>query len=214
MASITVETICNMALTLLGADRIKTISDTTDKNSRECNAVYELIRDDVLTDHAWTFAQKRVALVEASDPDPVWTDDNVTIAYDLPTDFLQLNFVNIRGALVKIEGSQLLSDTEGLEILYTFRQTDVTKFQSKFVQALAGRLAGELAMAIDGKSTTMERLMTIYYEKKLPQAVSKDSQQGSPREASQGEWINARRIGASQIAGQTGDETWHPICGI
>ncbi len=213
MAAINVETICNMALTLLGADRITSISDTTDKNSRECNAVYELMRDDVLTDHAWSFAQKRIALVEAADPDPVWTDDFVTVAYDLPTDFLQLNSVNVKGALVKLEGSQLLSNTSDLEMLYTFRLTDVTKFQSKFVQALAGRIAGEMAMAITGKSTTMERLLTIYYEKKLPQAISKDSQQGTPQAPAQNEWLNARRQGAGgELVGQTGWDTWYPPC--
>ena len=213
MAEITNENICNMSLTLLGADRIVSLSDTTDKNSRECDAVFSLIRDDVLTDHAWSFAQKRVALVVSS-TDVVWTDDNVSIAYDLPTDFLQLNFVNQRGALVKIEGSQLLSDTSSLEILYTFRLTDPTIYQPKFVQAFAGRLAAELAIAITGKATTMERLLTVYYEKKLPQAISKDSQQGSPSEPAQSEWLNARRQGATQITGQSGWETWYPICGI
>ena len=172
------------------------------------------MRDDVLTDHAWTFAQKRVALVEATDPDPVWTDDNVTVVYDLPTDFLQLNFTNVKGALVKIEGTQLLSNTDSLKILYTYRLTDVTKFQSKFVQALAGRLAAELAIALTGKSTTMERLLTVYYDKKLPQAISKDSQQGTPQPAAQNEWINARRQGASQLAGETGWDTWYPVCWI
>ncbi len=214
MATLTVETICNQALTSIGAARIDSITDTTDKNSRDCNAIYEHVRNSVLTDHIWSFAQKRVALVESADPDPVWTEDWVTIAYDKPTDMLQLNFVNQPRALVKVEGSQILSDTSELQIKYTFELTDVTQFTSKFVEALGAKLAAELAISLANKVTLAEQLFTIYYEKKLPQAITIDSQQGTPLPPKQDEWTSARLIGSSPIVGQTGFDTWHPICGI
>lgn len=211
MATISDTVICNMALTLIGATRIDILTNINNKNARECNAIYAHVRNDILTDHAWTFAQKRVALVEASNPDPVWTDDQVTIAYDLPTDFLQLNFVNQKGALVKLEGSQLLSDTSELKIKYTFELTDTTQFRPKFIKAFVARLAAELAIPISNKSTMAERLFTIYYEKKLPQAISKDSQQGTPQAPAQNEWLNARRQGANgDLIGQSGWDTWYP----
>lgn len=213
MASISDTIICNMALTLLGATRIDSINDEGNKNARECKAIYAHTLNDVLTDYPWTFAQKRVALSESADPDPVWTEDFVTIAYDLPTDFLELNFVNQRGALVKLEGNQLLSDTSELKIEYTFELTDTSQFRPKFIMAFVGRLAAELAISIPNKSTMAERLFTIYYDKKLPQAISKDSQMGTPRPAMQNEWLNARRQGGSgDISGMTGWDTWYPIC--
>ncbi|KKL64350.1 hypothetical protein LCGC14_2165910, partial [marine sediment metagenome] len=55
-----------------------------------------------------------------------------------------------------------------------------------------------------------ERLFTIYYEKKLPQAISKDSQMGTPQSPAQSEWLNARRQGSSgELVGRTGDDTWY-----
>ncbi len=146
MATITVETICNQALSAIGASTITSLSDTTNKNSKACNAIYEHVRNSVLTDHIWSFAQKRVALVEATDPDHVWTEDGVTIVYDKPTDMLQLNFVNQRGALVKVEGDQILSDTSALQIKYTFEITSTAKFTPKFVKAFAAQLAAELTI--------------------------------------------------------------------
>jgi len=214
LATLTEEIICNQALTAIGAARITDITSTTQKNARECNAIYQYVRNSVLTDFMWSFAQKRVALVESADPDPVWTDDWVTIAYDKPADMLQLNFVNQRGALVKVEGSQILSDSSELQIKYTYEVTDVTQFTFKFVEALAAKLAAELAISISNKVSGAEKLFDIYYKKKLPQAVTLDSQQGTPQAAIANEWLGARRIGSSEIIGQTGWDTWFPWCGI
>ena len=198
-------------MTILGAKRINSLTEDV-KNARECNAIYELVRNSVFTDHLWTFAQKRVALVENATA-PVWTDDFVTIRYDLPADFMQLNLVNIRGALVRLEGGKLLSDTSELQIKYTFEKTDSTGFTPKFIEAFAARLAAELAVPITNKSIRAERLFTIYYEKKLPQAISIDSQPGTPTPASDNQWTNARRQGLSgEIVGQTGWDTWFPPC--
>lgn len=202
--------ICNMALTLIGATRITTLTEDT-KNARECNAVYAHVRNSVLTDHIWTFAQKRVALTESS-TDVVWEDDLMTVAYDLPSDFLQLNFTNYESALVKIEGTQLLSDTSTLKIKYTYEVTDTTQFKPKFIEAFVAKLAAELAFPITNKSTLAERLFKVYYDKKLPQAISIDSQQGTPNKPFQDEWLGARRVGSSQLIGRQGYETWYPVC--
>ena len=210
MAIQSVEIICNQALASIGSTPITNISDS-DRNARACNAIYEHVRNSVLTDFMWSFAQKRIALVVSS-TDVVWTDDWVTIAYDIPTDMLQLNSTNQPSALVKIEGTQILSDTSELQIKYTFEVTDTSTFKSKFIEALVGKLAAELAVSLSNKSTLAERLFTIYYEKKLPQAISVDSQQGTPHPPAQNEWLNARRRGSSQLAGQSGWDTFFPIC--
>lgn len=208
MATISEVSICNQALTALGATRITALSEDS-KNARACNSVYEHVRNSVLTDHMWTFAQKRAAL-STLDEDPAWTDDLVTVVYQLPSDLLQLNFVNQENALVKIEDDKLLSDTSSLKIKYTFEVTDTSKFKPKFIEALVSKLAAELAVPITNKSTIAERLFGIYYKKKLPQAISIDSQQETPLAPIQDEWLNSRRQGASQITGRTGWETWYP----
>lgn len=210
MATLSSTAICNMALTKLGAERITSLTQDHN-NARICNAEYEHVRNAVLTDHIWTFAQKRFALVATSET-PAFTEDLMTVVYSKPTDFLQLNFVNIEEARVKVEGNRILSDTSNLKIKYTYEVTDTSLYHPKFVEAFATRLAAEIAIPIKENAKTAERLFAIYYDKKLPAAIAIDSMQGSPIQPMQDEWIMARRQGASQLIGRPGYETWYPYC--
>lgn len=56
--------IANAALVLIGARRITTFGETTSEESRIINAVYDDVRDEVLQEHPWGFAQKRATLVD------------------------------------------------------------------------------------------------------------------------------------------------------
>jgi hypothetical protein len=194
----------------LGASKIDAITEDSE-NARKCNAIYEFVRNDVLTDALWSFAQKRVALTESS-TDPVWEDDLMTVAYDKPSDLLKINYTNDEAAVVKVEGSQILSNTSSLKIKYTYEVTDTSTYFSKFIMALAARLAAELAFPITGKTTTATKLMEFYNDVALPEAISADSQQGTPDRPFQDEWILARRHGTSQLVGRTGQEIWYPCC--
>ena len=158
----------------------------------------------------WTFAQKRVALAELG-TDPVWEDDGMTVAYGIPTDMLKLNYTNDGSAIVRGEAVGILSDTSGLEILYTYRATDTTKYSTMFVTALATRLAAEMAFGLTNSKTAMAALMEEYEDIRLPRAIAADSQQGSPVGIIQDEWLGSRISGSSgQITGRTGDNTWYP----
>ena len=161
-------------------------------------------------EHPWTFAQKRVALAELG-TDPVWTDDGMSIAYGIPTDMLKLNYTNIRSARVRIEGVGILSDTSSLEILYTYRATDTTKYSTMFVTAFATRLAAEMAFGLTNSKTMMKGLMEEYEEIRLPRAIAADSQQGTPRAMAQNEWLGSRTSGSGGIGGRSGWATWEPI---
>ena len=212
MAGLSEVKICNLALNKLGAARIST-RDEASAEAQACDDIYDEVRDDVLADHIWNFAQKRAAL-GLLDETPEFTDDGVTLVYQAPTDMIKLNFVNIESAIVKLEGNKILSDTAGLELKYTFRVTDVQKFFPKFVEALATRLAAELAFTLTASRSLSADLHTIYLEKKLPAAISADSQQGTSVGMFQDEWILSRvQGGASSIGGRSGAATWHPISG-
>ncbi len=207
MAAISEVSICNEALDSLGAKTIVSLTENS-KNARICNRKYAITRDYVLTDHVWNFAQKRFVLATLPG-EPVWTEDLMTVQYQKPTDCLRINYVNIPSAIVKIEGDKILSNEEGLKIKYTERLTDPTKFFPKFIEAFAARLAAEMAFAITSKMSVAKALFSIYYDKKLPQAMSTDSQQGTPVGAAQDD-ILASRISGASIIGRSGDETWFP----
>ena len=209
MATITETGICNLALTQLGAATISDI-DGSDKHSLACAAVFDHIRDVTLEDHPWSFAQERVALTD-SGSDPTWTDDLMTEKYNKPTDLLKVNFANQENALVKVEGDYILSDTASLKIKYTKQITDTTKFTSGFIMAFAHRLAASISYRVTGKQNLAESLLTVYFEKTLPQAISVDSQQSAPLQPVQNEWLIAREMASSPLIGRQGFNTWFPV---
>ena len=204
--------ICNQALVALGANTLEVFGEDT-KNGRLCTIMFNQTKNSALTDHIWGFAQKRFALIPSTVPaDPVWTDDLMTEIYDKPTDCLKANFTNIESAIVKIEGDKILSNEPGLKIKYTEEIIDVTKFFPKFIEALVGKLAAELAYAVTSSRTLAEGLFKLYYDTKLPKAVSLDSQQGTPQGVAQDSILISRMSGGSTLIGRAGFETWYPVC--
>jgi len=75
MGSTTKLQIANLSLSLIGAKNLTTFGETTTEEGKRVNATYAFIRDEVLMEHPWSFAQKRVALVDMTRPD---IDDWVT----------------------------------------------------------------------------------------------------------------------------------------
>ena len=88
MGSVTKLQIANIALSLIGAKNLTTFGETITEEGKRINATYDFIRDEVLMEHPWTFAQKRLALVDMTRTEQ---DDWVTatvyavddIVYDL-----------------------------------------------------------------------------------------------------------------------------------
>lgn len=198
--------VANSALGKVGARFISSFNELSDE-ARIVNEVYNDILDEVLSEHLWTFAQKRAVLAVITGT-PVMTEDGVTIIYAKPSDFIKLNFTNDPFSLVKVEGNEILSDTEDLKIIYTFRNEDPIKYFAKFTQALIYRLAAEICFALTESVKKTADLQNYYDNEALPSAVSVDSQQGTPVAPMQDEWLNSRIFGAGRFA-TTGD-TWHP----
>lgn len=211
MSAVSQVSICNLALTFLGGKRIGALDEKNSNNAKACNAVYDLSLEEVLMEHNWTFAQKRIALATVTG-EPVFTDDGVTIIYQKPIDCLKVNFTNIENALVKLEENKILSDTAGLKIIYTFLNTNPQSYTKKFVNAFATLIAHNIAYAV-----TSSRSMVEEYQKKyivrLNIAMSVSSQQGTPLSPIQDDVLLSRISGVDgRIVGRTGFGTWFP-CG-
>ena len=201
--------VSNIALNMIGAKRISTFTQDCPE-ARSISAVYEDIRDEVLCEHPWTFAQERVILATLATP-PIFTDDRMTIAYAKPVDFLKIEAVNDLSAVVKVEREGIFSDTTSLKMRYTFRNDDPTTYFPKFTLALACRLAAEVCFNLTESFQKSEGLMDLYIKIKLPSAISEDSKQGTPIQANMDEWTGARIYGNAAIAPQTPNAaTWSP----
>lgn len=295
--------IANLAIKKLGGRKITSLTQSGSNEASAINDVYNDILDEVLSEHPWSFAQKRVALdytvpddktrtiddniypqmviTGATQADPVvitavahgyddgdWvkvtgvvgmtelngnfyivansttdtfeiqttsavdidgtgyvayvsggviqkafvlpmTEDGISVVYDKPSDLIKPIMKSDDYALIKVEQDKIMSNVEGLKIIYTWRNTTVSHYFAKFIQSFATRLASEIAFDITNSVSKAQALMKIYYETVLPSAVSVDSTQNTPQEAQQDEWLNAMHHAGSQY--KTTGATWHPV---
>lgn len=137
------------------------------------------------------------------------TDDGVSVVYEKPSDFIKPIKKSDSSALLKVEQDKIISNAEGLKIIYTFLNTDTTQYFPKFTQALATRLAAEVCFRLTNSLNKAGEILKLYQETVLPMALSIDSTQSTPDEPSQDEWLDAMQAGSRQFA--TTGETWHSI---
>jgi hypothetical protein len=119
-------------------------------------------------------------------------DDELSIIYYLPTDFLKVNALSYDKAVYRLIGSRLYTDTEDLKIQYTFINDTPSTYSGQFQTALATRLAAEICFNITQSMTKAMELLKKYESIDLARAMSSDSQQGTPESITADEWENAR----------------------
>lgn len=182
--------ICNLALTILGVDRIMSI-DEDSEGARKLKAVYIPMRDEVLRSHPWNFAITRASLALLS-ATPAFGYDNY---HQLPGDCLRPILIHDGSNPItdyKIEGRRLLSNNDTVYIKYVKRETNEALYDPNFATVLAARLAAEVAYPLTGKETLQKTLFTVY-EEKLNLAKGVDAQE-SPDTQVEGQdvWLEAR----------------------
>ena len=156
--------ICNMSLAKLGANKtLVNVETGASQEARECRLHYEQTRDALLRSHSWRFAAERAELTATTTPAFEWGN-----AFTLPTDFLAMRSIyenrfsgkNVRS--YALEGQILLTNEADMEIRYTKKVTDVTEFDSLFIEVLVLQLALKLVSlagaspkirALDGQET-------------------------------------------------------------
>lgn len=167
----TVVDICNLALSRVRADTIGSLTESSTE-AVQCNLLYELTRDHLLTAFAWPFAKTTRILSLKNDAPSEWQ-----YAYDYPNDCLRVHYIlppNSHTGIVSGSGiavpnievdpvpyeigtgsngsRQIWTNLEEAAIAYTKKVTDTRLFDPLFVQALAWNLAAELAIPLGGDS--------------------------------------------------------------
>lgn len=163
--------VANRALTKLGAARITALSDAN-KQARAVDSMFDIVRDALLRSHVWSFAVKRATL-DVSETTPDW---GYAYQYDLPADYLRLvqvndtylgpslaDFRNESTSDYMLEGNVIMTDiADTLKIRYIFQETDTTAWDSTFVEAMACRLAAELAEDLTQSNTKRDAAWKEY----------------------------------------------------
>jgi len=194
--------IANYALNIIGASNISAL-DENSKAARLVNQRYESVRDSVFRSHPWNCLINRAELAQETSS-PAF---GYTYQYALPTNpyclrvlefsngslsYPQDNmFSNTGGPVYVIEGRKLLTDEGTARIKYIGRVTDPNEYDASLIEALAARLAMEIAYAVTG-STTVMQLAGALYDEKMKEARFVDATEGAPQKLEASDFIDAR----------------------
>ena len=192
--------IANRALQKLGASRVMSMGDDT-KNGRACQACYEPLRDAELRAHGWKFATARAVLAEL-DEAPAFGFER---QFEAPSDCLRLlqvgegavddNLADYRGAprpVFAYEGGRILTDLPApLSVRYVKRVTNAGLYDPLFCEALAARMAMEMADELTD-SPSKAQLAGAMYKDALRQAVRVDAIERGSESAPDASWMTGR----------------------
>lgn len=187
--STSVVAICNRALDIIGADPIVSLEDPN-KPARLANRNFASARDAVLRAYPWNGATRRARLAAmASAPD--W---GFAYQYQLPDDALRLLAIAQEGeAPWRLEGRRILTDVPPpLDVIYIARIDDPADFDPLLADAIAARLASDIAYALAGSSTAQQTAWQLF-QARVAEARMIDAQEGTPDALTASDWLDARR---------------------
>ena len=177
-------TVCNLAVSWLGGNLIKSEADddelpaTLTTEGILCNANYDTCRNQTLEARNWTFATARGTLTP-SVVDPAF---GYTYAFTITAGWLRLIDVDSDVGFTQREHwvreeDRILCDFTPAYVMYIATITDPVEFSANFVDALASRIAANIALPLTG-SKDLEKLMEAKYINALETGGAMDGLQG------------------------------------
>lgn len=192
--------ICNLALTRLGAGRITDI-DESSVEAGHCRLFYDQALDELLRGFPWSFAIKRTSLPRLTTaPAFGWT-----YAYQLPSDYryvLECNGYSQDTTAplpFAVEGGELLCDETTAKVRYTRNATDPAEYPADFVQAFATLLAAKLAVPVTGNAQLGQVIHMEFEQLEKPKAARNSSNES--RDKRRDRVINDSDLVAARYSG-------------
>lgn len=189
MATSIVE-ICNAALSLIGESQINNATLSSDTEAeRQCTLMFPIIRDKILREHPWNFAETRVTLAALTEV-PAF---EFSYYYQLPSDCLRVLRLYDTDYNYRVEaGRKIATDASPCQLIYTAKIEDTSQFDSGFTQALIYGLGAHLAMVLgDNRSLGAELRQMAIVETKM--AKSFDAQESYPyKRSNKNKWTSRR----------------------
>lgn len=169
--------IASRALIRIGAAPISSFDDGT-AESEIAGALYEPVRDALLSAYGWSFATGQVELSMLEDI-PV---ADYSYAFQLPSDFLRAISAGTssrgRGLQYRIARGALHTNAETVILTYIFRPEE-EEFPPYFDAALIARLSAELTIPVTESTSRAETAFKIA-EDEYEKARQIDAQQDTP----------------------------------
>lgn len=172
--------ICTIALQALGSQPINSFEEGSE-GARLSGNLYNQARNDVLRQHPWNCAQKRVVLSPSVDK-PEFGYANKFL---LPGDYVSVISVEpdqYFGPIdYAIEGQYILCNADSINLLYVFRNEIESTWSRDLVAVMIARMRMELAYPIT-KDRAIRSDERQNYELVLARAKLKDGQETPPVE--------------------------------
>ena len=198
--------ICNLALGWLGANRITSFDDNL-VEAQLCKDNYGPILRALLEVSEWTFAQHRFKPPAESTP-PDW---GYASQFKIPATVLRIHYVGLsdrkeeddpapvwnRASPIGI-GDVIECDASVIYCRGTRMVEDVSKLSGLFGQAMAARIAADLAMPLTNSRGMASDMWTLF-SNKIVEAERMDSKQGRARVLRAPGMLQARLAGGNTI---------------
>lgn len=198
--------IANIALQMIGEPAITSFDENTSA-ARLAQVRFPTARDAVLRDHPWNFAKRRQRLAQLADPPAFGWEHQ----YALPSDWLRTLKVFTQSAFhhqgsaaqlrYQIEGRRLLADADEVFLVYIARVTNTEEWDALATEALAARLAAELAVALTDSRQFAAQLRDDYQEK-IQRARGVDAKDEPADVIEANEWLVSRFGHGSHLVGE------------
>ncbi len=149
--------VANLALALVGEERVTSLSADTSEAARLCDAFLPGVRDTCLAAHPWNFACRRAELAALADV-PLFQWD---YAYQVPADclrVLRLDSTDPHEPWAREANSILCNLAAPLGIRYIARVSDSGAWAPLFVELVAATLATRLAVPLSASQQTRAAL--------------------------------------------------------
>lgn len=185
--------ICNLALSRIGVTEYIDSLDEDSAHAQACSVIFDIARDTALASASWSFATKRATLALLDVEHDEWE-----YVYTLPADLLEVQSFwpatpkTPYGIELNSGGTArvIVTNAQDAVLIYTKRVTNTGLFTAQFCDALAWRLAVDLALSIS-KNPQMSGAAQQAYVMALSVA-SAASANGSFEEQADSEFITIR----------------------
>ena len=192
-------TICNLSLMAAGMAPITELGENSN-SGRLCKIFYPVVRDRVLRDHIWSFAQFYCVLSQNNEESP---DRDFPVICNLPGDLVRIVKVN-EGDTYKRVSDRIMLKTLPATLLYIRKVEDPNLFDAAFTDALQQLLAAEISLA-SSRDIQQAQYFRNQYQEKLAIARSIDSQENvyfSEKKKKYSSFIEARGHHSSRSNGR------------
>ena len=177
--------IANIALSNLGEARIQNLNDNNSR-ARACNSRLNDVITTVLRMHVWNSALERATLTSVEAPLFGWT-----YTYQLPANCIRVVEVNPVSRYL-VEKKNLLSNEKGIDLLYIADPEDINNLDSLLAEAIAMKLAVEIAETLTSKAGLKAEMMQKYVIS-LQEARAANSHDRTPERRERCSYLDAKK---------------------